>query len=190
MPEERFEDSDRHVRSVTTSIRVPLAFDRDMSSATLSQVAVRAGLSRVVTRRLLLTLRHLGCAGCRGPAFFFAPRVLERRHSHLASLDLTELAPQGMERLLQRIREICSVARLLPAFATSMGRVKPADSIGETSNGYACGQNLRFLASRTLHTARAVKELLVAFGDTQAAIEQAIAFVGWLPLKAMRSVHA
>ena len=60
MASEPFEDSADYVQSLARGLQVLRAFGHDMASPSLSQVAERAGLSRAVARRLLLTLQHLG----------------------------------------------------------------------------------------------------------------------------------
>ncbi|MCC6506075.1 MAG: Pca regulon regulatory protein [Alphaproteobacteria bacterium ADurb.BinA280] len=148
-----FEDSADYVQSLARGLSVLRAFNHGLPSATLSEVAQRAGLSRAVARRSLLTLLHLGYVGQRGRQFFLTPRVLELGFGYLSSLDLTEVAQHAMEQLSATVDESCSMAVLdgheivyvirvpvrrvmsvnlgigarLPAFATSMGRVLIAD---------------------------------------------------------------
>ncbi|HEX7112069.1 MAG TPA: helix-turn-helix domain-containing protein, partial [Mizugakiibacter sp.] len=107
-----FEESADYVQSLARGLMVLRAFDRELPSPSLSQVAERSGLSRAVARRLLLTLQHLGYVGSRSRSFFLTPRVLELGYSYLSSLDLTELAQQSMEQLSQRVGESCSMAVL------------------------------------------------------------------------------
>ena len=49
-----------YVQSLDRGLAVIRAFDAEHAAMTLSEVAVRAALSRAVARRLLLTLAHLG----------------------------------------------------------------------------------------------------------------------------------
>jgi IclR family pca regulon transcriptional regulator len=118
------------------------------ASATLPQVAARAGLSRAATRRLVLTLEHLGYLRANGREYALTPRVLELGYGFLGSRNVTDLAQPYMEQLAHRVNESCSMAVLdghnivyvarvpvrkvmtvtlavgarLPAFCTSMGR--------------------------------------------------------------------
>jgi IclR family transcriptional regulator, pca regulon regulatory protein len=182
-----FEGSADYVQSLARGLRVLRAFDRELPSPSLSQVAERTGLSRAVVRRSLLTLQHLGYVGSRGRSFFLTPRVLELGYSYLSSLDLTELAQQSIELLSQRVGESCSMAVLdgndivyvlrvpvrrvmsvalgvgarLPAFATSMGRVMLADLPDDELAAWLRAQSFRAYTPQTLHTASALKAELV-----------------------------
>lgn len=173
-----FEESVDYVQSLARGLRVLCAFDREMPSATLSQIAERTGLSRAAVRRSLLTLQHLGYLDSRGRNFFLTPRVLELGYSYLTSLDLTGLAQQSMDQLAQRVSESCSLAVLddtdivyilrvpvrrvmsltlgvgtrLPAFAASMGRVMLADWPEAALNKWLHAQKLRAYTPHTIHT--------------------------------------
>jgi IclR family pca regulon transcriptional regulator len=183
MASESFEDSADYVQSLARGLQVLRVFNHDLSSPSLSQVAERAGLSRAVARRLLLTLQHLGYVGSRGRSFYLMPRVLELGYSYLASLDLNELAQQTMALLSERVGESCSMAVLdgsdivyvlrvpvrrvmsmalgigarLPAFATSMGRAVLADLSDAELAAWLRGQKFRAITPHTLHTATALK---------------------------------
>jgi IclR family pca regulon transcriptional regulator len=183
MASESFEESPDYVQSLARGLQVLRAFDRELPSPSLSQVAERTGLSRAVARRLLLTLQHLGYVGSRGRSFFLTPRVLELGYSYLSSLDLTEMAQQSMELLSQRVGESCSMAVLdgtdivyvlrvpvrrvmsvalgvgarLPAFATSMGRAILADLADDALAAWMKGQTFRAYTPQTLHTVSALK---------------------------------
>jgi IclR family pca regulon transcriptional regulator len=178
-----FESSPDYVQSLARGLRVLRAFDRDHPSATLSGVAERAGLSRAVVRRSLLTLRHLGYVDVRGRSFFLTPRVLELGYSYMSSLDITELAQQAMEQLSQQVDESCSMAVLdgsdivyilrvpvrrlmsialgvgarLPAFAASMGRVMLADLADPELAEWMRNHKFRARTPHTLVKAAALK---------------------------------
>jgi IclR family pca regulon transcriptional regulator len=178
-----FEHSADYVQSLARGLQVLRAFDRQRSTASLSEVAESTGLSRAVVRRLLLTLQHLGYVGCHGRSFFLTPRVLELGFSYLSSLDLGELALRNMERLSQRVGESCSMAVLdgsdivyvlrvpvrrvmsvalgvgarLPAFAASMGRVILAALPEPELAAWLRTQKFRALTPHTIHTAKALK---------------------------------
>ncbi|MHA6203770.1 IclR family transcriptional regulator domain-containing protein [Dyella soli] len=183
MASEPFEDSADYVQSLARGLQVLRAFSHDLSSPSLTQVAERAGLSRAVARRLLLTLQHLGYVGSRGRSFYLMPRVLELGYSYLSSLDLNELAQETLALLSERVGESCSLAVLdggdivyvlrvpvrrvmsvalgigarLPAFATSLGRVVLADLTDAGLATWMKGQKFRAITSHTLHTAAALK---------------------------------
>jgi len=178
-----FEDSADYVQSLARGLQVLRAFDREMASPSLSQVAERTGLSRAVARRLLLTLQHLGYVGSQGRSFYLTPRVLELGYSYLTSLDLTDLAQQSLALLAERVGESCSMAVLdgqdivyvlrvpvrrvmsvalgvgarLPAYATSMGRAVLAGHSDAELTAWLRGQKLRALTPYTVRTATAFK---------------------------------
>ncbi len=144
-----FAGSPDYVQSLDRGLAVIRAFDAEHASMTLSEVAVRAGLSRAVARRLLLTLDHLGYVRRQGRQFSLTPRVLELGFSYLSSLTVAILAQPFMEQVAHSIDESCSLGVLdaydivyvqrvpvhkvmtitlgigarLPAFCTSMGRM-------------------------------------------------------------------
>jgi IclR family transcriptional regulator, pca regulon regulatory protein len=183
MTSKPFEESADYVQSLARGLQVLRAFDRELPSASLSQIAERIGLSRAVARRSLLTLQHLGYVGSRGRSFFLTPRVLELGFSYLSSLDLTELAQQSIEQLSQRVGESCSMAVLdgsdivyvlrvpvrrvisvalgvgarLPAFVASMGRVMLADLPDAELAAWLRGQKFRAFTAQTIHTPGALK---------------------------------
>jgi IclR family transcriptional regulator, pca regulon regulatory protein len=133
-------------------------FGAGHAALTLSEVGARAGLSRAVARRLLLTLEHLGYVSRDGRQFSLTPRVLALGFSYLSSLGVPTLARPFMEQVAHTIDESCSLAVLegydivyvqrvavrkvmaitlgvgarLPAFCTSMGRVLLA-GLGEAA---------------------------------------------------------
>ncbi|HEY2625103.1 MAG TPA: IclR family transcriptional regulator C-terminal domain-containing protein [Dyella sp.] len=183
MASNSFEDSADYVQSLARGLQVLRAFDRGLANPNLTQVAERTGLSRAVTRRLLLTFQHLGYVGSQGRSFYLTPRVLELGYSYLSSLDLTELAQQSMGLLSERVGESCSMAVLdgsdivyvlrvpvrrvmsvalgigarLPAFATSMGRAILSGLPEAELAGWLRGQKFRPLTAFTLRTATALK---------------------------------
>jgi len=182
-----FEDSADFVQSLARGLSVLRAFNHGLPSATLSEVAQRAGLSRAVARRSLLTLQHLGYVGQRGRQFYLTPRVLELGFGYLSSLDLTEVAQQAMEQLSAAVDESCSMAVLdghdivyvvrvpvrrvmsvnlgvgarLPAFATSMGRALLADLPVAAFEQWLLGVQWQPFTSLTRHTPAALREAMV-----------------------------
>jgi IclR family transcriptional regulator, pca regulon regulatory protein len=130
-----------------------LAVIRNLGAAarpvTLSEIADVTSLSRAATRRILLTLVHLGYVGQDGRQFSLLPRVLELGYAYLSALGAPELAQPILNELATRAGESCSMSVLdgddivyiarvptrkiitislgvgtrLPAYATSMGRV-------------------------------------------------------------------
>ncbi|HYC09978.1 MAG TPA: IclR family transcriptional regulator C-terminal domain-containing protein [Steroidobacteraceae bacterium] len=137
------------MQSLDRGLAVIRAFDAEHVAMTLSEVAVRAALSRAVVRRLLMTLEYLGYVRRQGRLFSLTPRILELGFSYLSSLTVAMLAQPIMEEVAHAIDESCSLAVLddydivyvqrvpvrkvmtitlgigarLPAFCTSMGRM-------------------------------------------------------------------
>ncbi|HXW75549.1 MAG TPA: IclR family transcriptional regulator C-terminal domain-containing protein [Steroidobacteraceae bacterium] len=144
-----FAKSPDYVQSLDRGLSVIRAFDSEHVAMTLSEVAARAGLSRAVARRLLMTLEYLGYVRRQVRLFSLAPRILELGFSYLSSLNVAMLAQPVMEEVAHAIDESCSLAVLdaydivyvqrvpvhkvmtitlgigarLPAFCTSMGRM-------------------------------------------------------------------
>jgi IclR family pca regulon transcriptional regulator len=162
---EAFVRSPDYVQSLYRGLAVIRAFDAEHAGMTLSEVAVRAALSRAVARRLLLTLEHLGYVARHGRQFLLTPRVLELGFSYLSSLTVAMLAQPFMEEVSRRIDESCSLAVLdvndivyvqrvavrkvmtitlgigarLPAFCTSMGRMLLAGLAPEALDSWLRG---------------------------------------------------
>jgi len=140
-----FVHSPDYVQSLHRGLAVIKVFDSAHASLTLSEVAVRAGFSRAVARRLLMTLEHLGYAVRQERKFSLTPRILELGFSYLSALGVPALA----QPVAREIDESCSLAVLdaydivyvqrvavrkvmsitlgigarLPAFCSSMGRM-------------------------------------------------------------------
>ncbi len=137
--------------SLARGLIVIQAFTQQTPQMTISQLAVKTGLSRAAVRRCLYTLTKLGFAGPEdGSRFGLRPRMLELSHSYTASSTLSTAAQPILERMSAALRESFSVATLdgddivyvarttvdrvmiavdlhigsrLPAYCTSMGRV-------------------------------------------------------------------
>jgi IclR family pca regulon transcriptional regulator len=144
-----FQQSADYVQSLERGLAVLRALGNARTPLTLSEAAQASGLSRAVTRRLLLTLAHLGYVRQDGRAFSLTARVLELGFGFLGSLGYPEIARAPLEALAQRVHESCSMGVLegrevvyvqrvsvskvmavalgigarLPAWCTSMGRV-------------------------------------------------------------------
>jgi IclR family pca regulon transcriptional regulator len=145
----QFAHSPDYVQSLHRGLAVIKVFDSAHASLTLSEVAVRAGFSRAVARRLLMTLEYLGYAVRQERKFSLTPRILELGFSYLSALGVPALAQPFMEQVAREIDESCSLAVLdaydivyvqrvavrkvmsitlgigarLPAFCSSMGRM-------------------------------------------------------------------
>lgn len=83
---------DEFVVALARGLQVIRAFGADEPELTLSEVAARSGLSPATSRRLLLTLTHLGYVGRHGSRFLLRPRILELGAAFLGSMNLQEVA--------------------------------------------------------------------------------------------------
>lgn len=137
------------VQSLARGLQVISSFDADHTSMTLSEVAVRTGLSRATARRFLLTLQELGYVRSDGKYFELTSKVLQLGYAYLSSSTLPQLCEPVLEDLSAAVNESASasvlegnevmyVARVhtrsimrvgisvgtrFPAIHTSMGRV-------------------------------------------------------------------
>ncbi|MGE0658915.1 MAG: IclR family transcriptional regulator C-terminal domain-containing protein [Reyranellaceae bacterium] len=137
------------VNGFARGLKVIRAFGEGAERLTLTQVAVRAGLTRAGARRLLLTLEELGYASHIGRQYFLTPKVLSLGYAYISSMPLWNIAQPILGRLVQETNETCSLSVLddtdvvyilripvrrilsvggnvgsrLPAYATSMGRI-------------------------------------------------------------------
>ena len=111
-PPAGFEESRDFVQSLARGLVVLRAFDGTHATLTLSGIAARTGLSRAATRRLVLTLQHLGYLRPLGREYALSPRVLELGFGCLDSLGLTDLVQPLVEQLAQRIGHSCSMSVL------------------------------------------------------------------------------
>lgn len=144
-----FESTRDYVQSLARGLAVLRAFDSEHTRLTLGDIAVRTELSRATTRRLILTLQHLGYVRSAGRVFVLSPSVLELGFGYLGSLNLTDLAQPLLEDLARKVNQSSSMTVLdgqsivyvlrvpgrrimsvtlgigarLPAYAASMGRV-------------------------------------------------------------------
>jgi IclR family pca regulon transcriptional regulator len=138
-----------YVQSLARGLSVIEAFGAACRPLSLSEVAVRTGLTRAGARRALLTLEQLGYVGLEGRTFRLLPRILKLGYAYLTSLDVWDAAQPLLEDLVTRLGEQCTasvldgdeivcVARVqtrrlmnvnlavgsrLPASACAMGRV-------------------------------------------------------------------
>lgn len=140
------------IQSIERGFAVLLAFDADLPTPTLAELAARTGLSRPAVRRILITLQKLGYVTANGSRWSLTPRVLTIGQHYAASHGIVEVAQPHLMRLAERTGESASLAQLdgadviyvarvqvrrvlslnvevgsrLPAYATSMGRVLAA----------------------------------------------------------------
>lgn len=143
------EAAPHYVKSVEKTFAVLLAFTSAEPRLTVSQVAVKADLSRAAARRFLLTLTDLGYLQMVGTFFELTPRTMDIGASFMANLTLPRIAEPHLKSLAAKLDETTSVCILdrtdivyvarvaaprlvsisinvgtrFPAWATSMGRV-------------------------------------------------------------------
>jgi len=73
MTDATFEQSRDFVQSLARGLAVLRCISANGASATLPEIASRSGLSRAATRRLVLTLEHLGYLRANGREYAFSP---------------------------------------------------------------------------------------------------------------------
>jgi len=112
MTDTSFEQSRDFVQSLARGLAVLRCVSANGASATLPEIASRSGLSRAATRRLVLTLEHLGYLRANGREYALSPRVLELGYGFLGGRNVTDLAQPYMERLAHQVNESCSMAVL------------------------------------------------------------------------------
>ena len=175
-----------YVQSLERGFAVLLAFDEDLSTPTLTELANATGLSRPAVRRLLLTLQRLGYVRNQGTRWSLTPRVLTIGQHYTASNARIELAQPHLLRLAEQTGESASLAELdgddvvyvarvpvrrimsinvsvgtrVPAHATSMGRVLLAWSGPEVISRFLERAQLKQLTSRTVVEPSQLRESL------------------------------
>lgn len=148
---DQFAGDPNFMTSLARGLLVIQAFSPQHPQMTISQLAVKTGLSRAAVRRCLYTLTKLGFAGAEdGSRYALRPRMLTLSNTYSASSSLATAAQPILERMSATLRESFSVATLdgddivyvaraninrvmvavdlhtgsrLPAYCTSMGRV-------------------------------------------------------------------
>lgn len=100
------------VRALARGLSVLECFDAEHGAMTLTEIAKHVGLTRGSTRRLLLTLEHLGYLGSDGTRFFPRSRVLKLGYGYLSLLPVWSAARTYLAEVAQHTNESCSVAIL------------------------------------------------------------------------------
>lgn len=148
---DQFAGDPNFMTSLARGLLVIQSFSPQHPQMTISQLALKTGLSRAAVRRCLYTLTKLGFAGAEdGSRYALRPRMLTLSNTYSASSSLSTAAQPIIERMAATLRESFSVATLdgddivyvaranvnrvmvavdlhigsrLPAYCTSMGRV-------------------------------------------------------------------
>lgn len=167
-------------------LQVILAFGRDHSALTLSEVAGSARMPPATARRCLLTLEELGYVTRNGRSFLLRPKVLELGAAYLESMDVEHLTKTHLEELARQTgdsaaltvldgNDIVYVARTsvrtlvrleahvgsrFPAHVTSMGRVLLAGLPPERLERYFRTQHFVALTDRTVTDPQKLRELI------------------------------
>lgn len=178
--------SDAYVESFAKGLAVIRSFGPQHRRMTLSEVAMRSGLTRAAARRILLTLLELGYVAQEGRSFTLTPRILDLGYSYLSSMPLSTLAQPIMVELGSRFNHSVSVAALdgtevvyllrvpkrnllnspgislagmrLPAFVSSMGRVLLAALPDYELKRVLDASDLRALTPKTVWQRAALEE--------------------------------
>ncbi|HZP78625.1 MAG TPA: IclR family transcriptional regulator C-terminal domain-containing protein [Pseudolabrys sp.] len=106
------EDDADFVRALARGLALLECFDAEHGAMTLTEIAERVELSRGSTRRLLLTLEHLGYLGSDGTRFFPRSRVLKLGYGYLSLLPVWTAARTYLAEVARHTNESCSVAVL------------------------------------------------------------------------------
>lgn len=106
------EDDADFVRALARGLSVLECFDAEHGAMTLTEIAERVDLSRGSTRRLLLTLEHLGYLGSDGTRFFPRARVLKLGFGYLSLLPVWTAARGYVDEVARQTNESCSIAVL------------------------------------------------------------------------------
>jgi IclR family pca regulon transcriptional regulator len=118
------EDPD-FVNALARGLSVITCFGPTAQALSLSDVAVKTGLSRGTARRLLLTLESLGFAHFDGKTFSLAPKVLRLGYSFLSSLPLWWTAQPIMKMVVAELDQSCSLGVLDGQDVVYIARIPP-----------------------------------------------------------------
>lgn len=175
------------VKGLERGFAVLKAFSARTPSLTITQVATRTGLTRAVARRYLFTLEALGYVVHHESSFALTPLVLDLGFTYLSSISVADIARPFMMRIVEQLRESCSVAVFdrheivyvarvqadrimtnnlvvgsrLPAHATAMGKVLLAHLSPTQLDDYFAIAQLRPLTDRTIHHEPGLRAALV-----------------------------
>jgi IclR family pca regulon transcriptional regulator len=174
--------SELFVQSLARGLATIEAFDAEHAELTLSEVALRSGVSRASARRFLHTLVDLGFAATDGRYFRLTPRVLRLGYAYLASQPLPALVGPYLQELSEQVGESVSASELdgsevvyvarvqtrrimhvaigvgtrFPAATTSMGRVLLAGLAPDEALRLITSAPIPALTTRTLTSPEAV----------------------------------
>ena len=141
------------VAGLEKGLAVIEAFDQERPRLTISEVAVRTGLTRAAARRYLLTLSHLGFVTQDRKMFALTPRVLRLGQSYMHSARLPRIVEPELHKLAFALKEASSAGVLdgndvICIAATNSGRlVSPALQPGLRVPAHCSGNGRVMLAA-------------------------------------------
>jgi IclR family pca regulon transcriptional regulator len=158
--------------SLARGLKVITAFDRQSPRMRISDVALKANMTRASARRYLLTLKELGYIGAEADHFHPLPRILELGYSFVSSARLEDFVEPILKKLSDEIDAAAHFAVLdnnetlclgsvfsekMSGFYISIGARRPAyaGSMGKVLLSGLSDEKLeRYLASipRVAHT--------------------------------------
>lgn len=187
MNSQKIKESDL-VKSLEKGLLVIQAFSNETKEMTISQAAQITGLSKPATRRILLTLHHLGYLNHDEQGkFTLTTKILSLGYAYFTSNEIwSSLTPQ-LELLCHRVDESASISVLeghdivyvsryamkrimsvdlnvgarLPAYATAMGQVMLAELDDEALSSYFKTAHLEPLTEHTLITEQALRNRFI-----------------------------
>jgi len=164
------------VAGLEKGLAVIEAFDQERPRLTISEVAVRTGLTRAAARRYLLTLAHLGFVSQDRKMFALTPKVLRLGQSYMHSARLPRIVEPELHKLAFALKEASSAGVLdgndviciaattagrvvsptlqpgtrVPAFCSANGRALLAAMAPEEAEAWIGRQDLQALTPHTL----------------------------------------
>lgn len=146
---ENFKKSGDYIQSLERGLQMIQVFSQQHHALTVTEAAKLTGFSRPATRRILLTLEHLGFAESNNGIYSLTARTLSLGYAYLSSNNTWSIAHPFMRDFVTKTGESCSISILdgmdilyvarvsakrimsinldvgsrLPAYATSMGHV-------------------------------------------------------------------
>ena len=196
------------VSALERGLEVIKAFGADADGLTLSEVAIRTGLTRGTARRFLLTLHALGYLRLEGKTFHLAPKALDLGYAYLSSLPIWKAAHPIMKEVTETLGESCSLGVLdgvdvvyiarqppkhstfspinvgmrMPAYINAMGRVLLAGLSPSQLDDYFSRAILKKITAHTVASEPALRTLLKKISADQYALAERQADVGILSI--------
>lgn len=100
------------IEGLGKGLRLIEAFDDEHPRLTVSEAALRTGLTRTAARRYLLSLCHFGYASTDGKHFWLAPRVLRLGNSSLEGSRTARLVQPYIQRITNATGETVNMSVL------------------------------------------------------------------------------